>query len=199
MKHSMKKEPLFFVALLPPQAIQDRVTEIKYYIAERYGSRHALKSPPHITLQPPFPWALDRLDELKRSLFSFAQSQAEFSVTLDGFSAFPPRVIYVHVDRTEPLLTLHRDLIQHLKTTVNLVDPKETSRPFAPHMTVAFRDLTKQNFKLAWDEFKSRSSGASRSDSLYFEFTASALTLLAHNGQRWEVDAEFPFSMMKVT
>lgn len=195
----MNKEPLFFVALLPPQSIQDQVTEIKHYIAERYGSRHALKSPPHITLQPPFSWSLDRLDELKRSLSLFAQFQATISITLDGFSAFPPRVIYVHVDRTEPLLALHRNLIEHLGTTVNLVDPKETSRPFAPHMTVAFRDLTKQNFKLAWEEFKGRSSEASRSDALYFEFTASALTLLAHNGQRWEVDAEFPFSMVKVT
>ncbi|MCP6761977.1 MAG: 2'-5' RNA ligase family protein, partial [Fischerella sp. CENA71] len=28
---------------------------------------------------------------------------------------------------------------------------------------------------------------------LYFEFTANHLTLLRHDGQRWNVKAEFPF------
>lgn len=187
LQHYMK-EPLFFVALLPPQPIQEYVTEIKHDIAERYDSRHALKSPPHITLQPPFKWMPNRFDNLQHSLASFAQSQPPMSITLDGFSAFPPRVIYINVARTPPLLTLHRALIEHLEATVGLVDPKEKSRPYAPHMTVAFRDLTKQNFKLAWNELKEKS--------LHFEFTAANLTLLVHTGQRWEVYKEFPFSMV---
>ncbi|MBW4537895.1 MAG: 2'-5' RNA ligase family protein [Myxacorys chilensis ATA2-1-KO14] len=184
----MSKETLFFVALLPPPSIQEHVTEIKHYVAERYDSRHALKSPPHITLQPPFKWVPERIDELQHSLSSFAQSQPPISITLDGFSAFPPRVIYIHVARTQPLLTLHQAFIEHLEVTIGLVDPKEKSRPYAPHMTVAFRDLTKQNFKLAWNDFKEKS--------LHFGFTASHLALLIHTGQRWEVHKEFPFSMV---
>ena len=184
----MSKKTLFFIALLPPPPISEYATGIKHYLAERYHSRHALKSPPHITLQPPFKWESERLDELQRSLSSFAQSYHSISITLHGFSAFPPRVIYINVNRTQPLLTLHGALIEHLEATIGLIDPKEKSRPYAPHMTVAFRDLTKQNFKLAWDEFKQAS--------LLFEFAASSLALLVHTGQRWEVHQEFPFSMV---
>jgi hypothetical protein len=52
-------------------------------------------------------------------------------------------------------------------------------------MTVAFRDLTKQNFRTAWSEFQHRP--------LEFEFTASELTLLIHDGRGWNVSASFPF------
>lgn len=183
----MNTEPLFFIALLPPKAIQQYATEVKSHFGEYYASRHAFKSPPHITLQPPFRWRHDRFAALSESIETFAQSQVPIPITLDGFGAFPPRVIYINVDRTYTLLTLHQRLIEHLETSIALVDPQEKSRPYAPHMTVAFRDLTKQNFKLAWQEFKDRS--------LHFEFIASALTLLKHDGQQWQIHSEFPFSM----
>ena len=181
----MNSDRLFFIALLPPQSIQDYATEIKTYFAQHYGSRHALKSPPHITVQPPFKWIPQQIDQVERSLQSFATSQTPFSISLNGFAAFPPRVIYIHVEKTEPLLTLHQALITHLETTLNLVDPKEKSRPYTPHMTVAFRDLTQQNFRAAWQEFHPRS--------LFFEFIASELSLLMHDGQRWQIHAKFPF------
>jgi len=183
----MNTESLFFIALLPPPVIQHYATEVKYHFAQYYGSRHALKSPPHITLQPPFQWRHDRLTALSDSIDAFARSQSSIPITLDGFGAFPPRVIYINVDRTDALLTLHQRFIKHLEASVNLADPREKSRPYSPHMTVAFRDLTKQNFKLARQEFKDRS--------LHFEFMASALTLLKHNGQQWQIHSEFPFRM----
>ncbi|MBE9009646.1 2'-5' RNA ligase family protein [Pseudanabaenaceae cyanobacterium LEGE 13415] len=183
----MNTEPLFFIALLPPQAIQQYATEVKCHFDQYYDSRHAFKSPPHITLQPPFRWKHDRFEVLRSSIESFALSYSPISITLNGFGAFSPRVIYINVDRTEPLLSLHRRLIEHLEESIALVDPREKSRPYVPHMTVAFRDLTKQNFKLAWEEFKDRS--------LHFEFIASHLTLLKHDGQRWQIHQEFPFKV----
>jgi 2'-5' RNA ligase len=52
-------------------------------------------------------------------------------------------------------------------------------------MTVAFRDLTRQNFKAAWPEFENRQ--------LHFEFIADKLTLLIHDGRRWNIKSEFAF------
>ncbi|GAP98174.1 2'-5' RNA ligase family protein [Leptolyngbya sp. NIES-2104] len=183
----MNTEPLFFIALLPPQAIQQHATGVKCHFDQYYDSRHAFKSPPHITLQPPFRWKHEHFAILSECIEAFAQSQCPIPIILDGFGAFPPRVIYINVDRTDALLTLHRRFIEHLERSIALVDSREKSRPYAPHMTVAFRDLTKQNFKLAWQEFKDRS--------LRFEFIASHLTLLKHDGQRWQIHAEFPFKM----
>jgi 2'-5' RNA ligase len=183
----MNAEPLFFIALLPPQAIQDYATGVKCHFDQYYNSRHAFKSPPHITLFPPFKWQPERLEILSCSLSTFAASQSSIPVALDSFGAFPPRVIYIQVDRSNALLDLHQWLLEHLETSIQLTDSREKSRPYAPHMTVAFRDLTKENFKLAWKEFKDRS--------LHFEFTATHLTLLKHDGQRWQIHSEFPFSL----
>ncbi|NES01566.1 MAG: 2'-5' RNA ligase family protein [Okeania sp. SIO2F4] len=176
---------LLFVAIVPPENIQNQVTEIKEYFAREYNSSHALKSVPHITLQPPFKWPTENLTLLQESLETFAQKCSTFPITLSGFSAFPPRVIYVNVVKTPELLKIQQDLIGFTETTLGIVHPPSKIRPFSPHVTVAFRDLSKQNFRTAWLEFRERS--------LHFEFTASQLTLLIHNGKRWDICNEFPF------
>ncbi len=175
----------FFVALLPPQDIQDYANQIKQYFADRYASSGALKSPPHITLQPPFEWTDANLPLLEASLKEFAREQQPLAITLKGFDAFAPRVIYIDVVRSQKLLTLQADLMTYTESNLAIVDKVSKTRPFAPHMTVAFRDLTKQNFKLAWPEFEKRQ--------LHFEFTVDKLTLLLHDGKRWNIKSEFGF------
>ncbi|HYX13618.1 MAG TPA: 2'-5' RNA ligase family protein [Nostoc sp.] len=175
----------FFVALLPPQDIQDYANQIKQYFAHRYASSGSLKSPPHITLQPPFEWADDNLPLLEASLKEFASRQQPVAITLKGFDAFAPRVIYINVVRSQELWTLQTDLMTYAESNLGIVDKVSKTRPFAPHITVAFRDLTKQNFRVAWPEFAKRQ--------LHFEFTADKLTLLLHDGKRWNIKSEFGF------
>jgi len=176
---------LFFIALLPPADIQAEITEIKQYFAQKYNSSHALKSPPHITLYPPFKWFPNNLPILAQHLQDFAAKHAPFPLILDGFGAFAPRVIFVHPLKTPELITVQADLINYLETHLALVDEKSKQRTFNPHMTVAFRDLKRQAFKAAWPEFRDRP--------LFFNFSATHLTLLIHNGQRWKIRSEFSF------
>ncbi|AFZ24282.1 2'-5' RNA ligase [Cylindrospermum stagnale PCC 7417] len=175
----------FFIALLPPQDIQDYANQVKQHFAEQYASCGAQKSPPHITLQPPFEWADANVSVLESSLKEFASGQQSVSITLSGFDAFAPRVIYINVVKSQALLTLQANLMAYLARTLGIVDQVSQSRPFAPHMTVAFRDLTKRNFHAAWPEFRQRQ--------LHFEFTADNLTLLLHDGKRWNIKSEFSF------
>lgn len=179
----MSQPDLYFIALLPPAEIQQQATEIKQHFSDRYNSRAALKSPPHITLQPPFKWQSDHLAMLYQQLNEFALHQTAVPIALDGFAAFPPRVIYINVLQTPELLALKAALMAHLATTLNLSDPVEQRRPFSPHLTVAFRDLTRQHFTTAWADFQHRPFSA--------QFTVSHLTLLRHNGQRWQIHSEF--------
>ena len=177
---------LFFIALLPPLEIKQQANQIERHFAEVYHSKAALKSPPHITLQPPFYWEKARLTELKTVLADFVPQQKSLPIVLDGFSAFKPRVIYINVRRTPELLALQKQLMLKLETSLNIVHRASKTRPFAPHMTVGFKDLTKANFYRAWDEFKAKSFD--------YKFTASELTLLHHNGKKWEIDTEFYLS-----
>jgi len=176
------EKTLFFIALLPPLQIQEYANEIKQYFADKYASKHAQKSPPHITLQPPFNWADSNVTVVEECLTNFARGRSSVPITLSGFAAFAPRVIYINVVRNQELLTLHADLMVHVESQLGIVDKVGKKRPFAPHMTVAFRDLTRQNFQAAWQEFQHRE--------LYFEFTASELTLLRHDGRRWNVKSQ---------
>ena len=175
----------FFVALLPPQHIQDCANEIKQYFADRYASCGAQKSPPHITLQSPFEWADSNVSLLEESLNKFASGRESIPVTLHNFAAFTPRVIYIDVVQTPELMDLQADLIKYVESDLEIVDKVAQTRSFTPHMTVAFRDLTKQNFKIAWREFVARQ--------LHFELKCDRLTLLLHDGKRWNVKTEFSF------
>ncbi|HEY9827061.1 MAG TPA: 2'-5' RNA ligase family protein [Stenomitos sp.] len=175
----------FFIALLPPPAIQEEVNGIKQHFVEHYQSRAALRSPPHITLQPPFTWLCNDLPRLENHLSQFALSQLSVPITLQGFAAFAPRVIYIDVLQTPELLRLHQVLTTMLAEKLAILPPSRDIRSFCPHLTVAFRDLTVQNFNAAWAQFQSRS--------LFFEFVATHLTLLIHNGQCWTPYQTFPF------
>ncbi|MBW4461180.1 MAG: 2'-5' RNA ligase family protein [Nodosilinea sp. WJT8-NPBG4] len=185
----------FFVALLPPQPVQDAITAIKQDVERRFGSRAALQSPPHITLQPPFDWSLERLDELQHHLHRFARQQRPLPVVLEGFSAFPPRVIYVDVHQTASLMAVQPALIAHLETHCGLrqsdraSDHRRAPRPFTPHVTVGFRDLTPAAFHQAWAEFEHRPFSA--------DFDVPTLTLLRHDGQVWQIFSEQPLGVPK--
>ncbi|MEA5507855.1 2'-5' RNA ligase family protein [Halotia wernerae UHCC 0503] len=177
----------FFIAILPPQHIQEYANQVKQYFADNYASCGAQKSPPHITLQPPFEWADADVLLLEESLREFATKQQSVTITLSGYAAFAPRVIYINVIRSQDLLTLQADLMAYIESKLSIIDQVSQMRPFAPHITVAFRDLTRQNFKAAWPEFAQRQ--------LYLEFTAENLTLLLHDGKRWNVKSEFSFAL----
>lgn len=176
----------FFIALVPPLDIEQQITEIKLYFAEHYNSSRALQSPPHITLQPPFEWPEADVPKLEESLNTFAAKRLSIPVTLSGFAAFAPRVIYADVVKSAQLLEIQKDLMSYIEENLGIVDRLSQTRPFVPHMTVAFSDLTEENFQAAWLEFKDRS--------LHFQFTASTLTLLLHNGSRWNISKHFPLS-----
>lgn len=183
----------WFLALLPPQEMQDYANGVKQYFADTYASKKAFSSPPHVTIQPPFVWELSDRSRLEATLREFAVGRSSFPVTLSGFGAFPPRVIFIDVQLSPALLQLHDDLLAYLETSLGMVDRREQSRPFRPHMTVAFRDLTQENFRRAWPEFETKSIELAGQRQDPYHFQAEQLTLLQHDGRRWTVATEFPF------
>ena len=172
----------FFIALLPPQAVQAVVWQFKQELAEVYQSYAALRSPPHVTLQPPFQWSLEQLSPLHQVLAEFSLGYSPLTVTLENFDVFKPKVIFIHVHPQTELLHLQQSLAQTLHQQFHF--PRD-QRPFHPHLTVGFRDLDRANFHKAWAVFQTRS--------LYFTFQVPQLTLLIHDGQRWQIQQEFPF------
>jgi 2'-5' RNA ligase len=179
--------PRFFIALLPPQPVQAYANEVIQELSDRYQT-YTSKAPPHVTLQAPFQWPLEQLPMLSQCLQSVAEQQPSVSVSLSGFGAFAPRVLYINVLKTADLLSLQANLATALETALEIVDPKSKQRPFSPHLTVASRNVTSQTFKRAWAELQSRA--------VTFDFVCDRLTLLIHNGSQWQIHTEFPFPVV---
>lgn len=180
--HRMR-EPLFFIALLPSDDIQREVTNFKKDCAHRFNASHALKTPPHLTLIPPFPWPRTRLGELGDALDDFALEQSAFEVELYNFNCFKPRVIFVDVVENQQLKDLQSALFYYLEKSVNLTD--ERGNRFHPHMTIAHRDLQHWIFPEAWAYFSKMEYRR--------KFQVDRISLMEHVHGRWEIYEEYVF------
>ena len=175
---------LYFIAVVPEQPLFDRITKIKNYFAVNYNSRAALRSPPHITLLMPFQWKSAKEDQLLLALKEAVAGFESFDIKLNGFGAFPPRVIYIRV-LEQPELVLLKNAVNNTALQKWNLTQVIDERPFHPHLTVAFRDLRKAQFHEAWQEFETKSFQES--------FTVRDLVLLKHNGKHWDIYEKFPF------
>jgi 2'-5' RNA ligase len=174
---------LYFLAIIPPVEVQGRVQELKYYIREKYRSSHSLNAPPHITLLSPFRLSEGKESAVEEKLHLWSKESDPFEVSLKDFDVFPPRVLFINVEQSDYLMNLQSDLESKARAHPEIFNYNYDERPFHPHLTLAFKDLTKQNFHKAWDEFSPAKFEAS--------FNVKSLFLLHHNGSVWETKREF--------
>ena len=176
----------FFVALLPPHNVQVAANEIKATMRDEYASKAAFRSPPHVTLHAPFEWPLAEFSRLDEVLRRFAAEQMPVPMTLDGFNAFKPHVIYIDVVKREGLMALQPKLLDVMESELDVVSKSDRNRAFVPHLTVAFRDLKPAMFRKAWVVFQHRE--------IHFDFVAQHLALLIHDDKLWQVKERYAFS-----
>lgn len=179
-------ERLYFVALMPDTAQRKLVSEIKQHIASTYGLAHALKSPPHITMYPPFALEINREKHLIEVLSDFVTNQLSFRLKIHGFGKFSPKVIYLRVSGTGNMMPLEESLRTCMEESLPLLT-RNTNKPYRPHMTVATRIHERLLFDRVWNDMQSRE--------IEFDFLADALYLLRHNGQTWDVIHKLPFGI----
>lgn len=173
---------LFFIGLLPDEPLLEKISNIKKEIKERYGPKHALKLPPHITLQIPFNMAKEQEPVLEESLLNFSRNEKGLEIELNGFGAFKNKVIFIRIKEPTAINELHDRLQEMLKQTVRL-DKNEQVENLHPHITLATRDLKKEVFGEIWKEYKNREFLCS--------FTAKELYVFKHNGKTWDIWRKF--------
>ena len=175
---------LYLIALIPNLDLRNRIEALKLEIREKFGVKHALKSPAHITLQKPFKRIQEDEPILIRSLQKFASGQTSFQVDLSGFGCFPPRVLFVNIKNHKKIISLHAQLNKLLIETLGFKE-EETNQNIHPHITIATRDLSEKDFKRVWKEFETRVFETS--------FLVKSIFLLKHNGKIWDIFQEFQF------
>ncbi len=178
------EKALLLIGIIPSKKICGEVNQFKLFAKEHFQSGHALNAPPHITLISPFHLEMPDFQALDSTLKVFVKNQKEFYLGLDNFSAFPPRVIFVDIIANVELNTLKIELSKALKEKLNLAD-KDHKRDFHPHLTVAFKDLTKERFEPAWQHFSKKKYSRS--------FLVKSIFLLKHENKKWHILKEYLF------
>ena len=176
---------LYFMALIPHQDLMEQVKSLKEEMRDKHGAKHALKSPAHITLVPPFKRPAGYEDFISDALRRFSAARNSFEVRLSGFKSFPPRVIYIDVKNPDSIIELHSGLKAKLLAEIILKD-EELKSKIHPHMTIATRDLTREAYQIAWPIFEKREFEC--------KFEVKSLFLLKHNGKFWDIFREFEFN-----
>lgn len=172
------EQSLFFLALIPNEVIKAEVTEFKNEVAEKFNSKAALRSPPHITLHMPFKWKSAKEEELVEKLSGFRFDKFPVTVDLDGFDFFEPRVVFVNVLKNEGLTSLQKELNTFVRKHLNIFNSDYKDRGFHPHMTIGFRDLKKSVFQDVKAHYQDQEYSRS--------FDVSDICLLKHDGKQWQ-------------
>ena len=173
----------YFIAILPPADISTEARTLQTELSKQYQTKGALRSPPHITLHMPFNWKERKEQELITTLSGFTTHMRPFPVSLKGYGSFAPRVIYLNVIPSGDLMKFQQELTHFCRINLNLLNATPREMPYHPHLTLAFRDLKKQEFLKAWEVCKPRPYEA--------EFVASGVHLLRHEGYEWKAHHEF--------
>jgi len=176
----IRKTSLFFIALIPNRGLRMKINAIKNDF-KRFESSKALKVYPHITLKAPFKCSANGRKELLNWFSQMVLRQKPFSMDLNGFGAFHNKynpVVFINPVINNEIIKMQKELMISFNSIfpayVHLVD-----RNFKPHITVAYRDLTPENFSMAWQEYKYKAFND--------VFDVNAIYLLEHDMKNWNI------------
>jgi 2'-5' RNA ligase len=172
-----KAARMYFIALVLPGHLDEKVLAHKQWMQERFGSKVGLKSPAHITIVPPYWMDEEKEASLRQDMTNLARTVSSFALETAGFSAFKPRTIFVAVQESAALNELKKKADDFFRRTDYKM--KFDNRPFHPHITIATRDLQKKDFGEAWLQIQNKE--------FKYGFEAEGLSLLKHNGRNWDV------------
>ena len=172
---------MYYVAIVCPDDLNIKIQAFKLWMQEKFGCKVALKSPAHITILPPFWYNSDEENILLQAISSFDSSMEEIKIHLHDFAHFSNRVLYINIEHNESLNRIRQETEHHFIQKLGDIIKKET-RPYAPHITIANRDLKPGDFIKAWEHFALKK----------FEefFSANKVSLLKLNEGKWHVIAE---------
>lgn len=173
---------LFFIAVIPPPEICASIMVFKQDMQVRFGSRAAMKIIPHITLKAPFKLPASEVAALRMWFGRLKLPRSPFPVRLNGFGAFPKAhspVLYVKPEFSPELAQWQQSVLVQFRAQYPHIPLADTENDFHPHITVAYRDLTPDMFRLAWAEYEHKAFEAA--------FFAGSAHLLHHDGKQWMV------------
>src|SRR5690349_3358583 len=174
----MSAASMYFIAIVCPPQVEEKVHEYKIWMRDQFGCIAALKSPAHITLMKPF-WLEDSWETyLVDTLQSFNSAIAAPEIELEDFSHFGKRVLFVDVKQSSVLTELRTQVQNHFIHSFGDTLKKDQFS-FYPHVTIANRDLKPGDFDKAWEHFKTKTFAE--------KFVANGVSLINLLEGKWNI------------
>ena len=135
---------LYFIGITPDNSASQQLKSYQLALFEKYDCKHALKSPPHLTLVPPFALAAEQEPSLILDLETMPQSFSSLKIIISGIKSFDKRVIYAAPIVTESLQKLQQEIFTYFGKYVS--GKVRAQFMFTPHFTIANRDIRVEDF-----------------------------------------------------
>jgi 2'-5' RNA ligase len=174
---------LKLIAIVLPDPLRSFIINEQKFISENWGCRHALRTPPHITLIPPFHFTLQEINSIITILSEAAKRHHAFRLNVIGFNSFRQGVIFMEPELSQALQDLHMDLNDSMGSYFPQILEKSGDRPFHPHITLAHKDVTREQFKEIRDHYKNKAAPSS--------VIIEHFNILNHIGKGWAIGEEF--------
>lgn len=179
----MRSMQKYFLAILPDGKIQEKATDLKLEIRDKFNVKYALKSPAHVTLKMPFVYNEAKEAVLEERVGQFLAEYASFSIQVKGTGTFGNRVIFWKIEYDKALIDLQSQLTFFCKRELNLV-AELSDRNYYPHMTLAFKDFKNDSFQPIFDLVREKS--------LSTTFHVQHIALLKKVEGRWQCLVQIP-------
>jgi 2'-5' RNA ligase len=188
MKNYYAQENLYLLSITPPSEIASVIDQERRFCAKRFGSYEALKPPVSLSLFGVFTVSA-MVEELTDYLSEWISKQPQFTLHLKDFGFFENLhrpVVYFDVKHNPWLNAFNKGLTRKMLQRFPFLN---SSASYHPHLTLAYKDLTQEQFQLAKKYYKQCRYEAS--------FDVTNVTLFKHNHKVWERQREMPLGVTK--
>ena len=189
MKNYSAQENLYLLSITPPTDLAFTIDQERRFSAARFGSYESLKSPVALNLFGVFTVPAMAY-ELTDYLSEWISVQPQFKVQIKDFGVFENKhrpEVYVNVKNNIWLNAFNKGLSRKMLQRFPYLN---SSAPFKPHIRLAHKDLSRENFQRAKKYYSQCKFEAS--------FDVKNIALFRHNYKMWEFKHEFALSPQKV-
>lgn len=166
---------LYMTAIVPPTQLATKIRDLQHEFSDKYGSAAALRPPVHITITPPHHLEEQEVTAFMQSVKNLPNRNS-YGISIDGFAFFKRnRVLFLRVLQNETLAKIQTNLSKLLNVSEN--------RPYRPHITIGYRDISQSTFEEIVRDYQSRPFKAT--------FVVSEIQLWKHEDKRWKTIATF--------
>jgi 2'-5' RNA ligase len=178
----------YFIGINLEGESAEAVDKLRHSIAEKFSVRGALRLPPHLTLFYPFEIGEGGLEIVMRALAEIVRDVRSFPVKVDGFNHFDDRVWFLDVEQSERLLNLSKKLAEMMEVKFGISEDSKVGKGVHFHVTLAYKDVTPEKFKLIADYLSNRNPPIEK-------FDVDAITLFEKKAENWVAVRQFYFGV----